>query len=139
MGKKTLMNQFFDSHSSKQNTKIDNRHERCLRLIYSGRRSCYGKRMEKDDLFLFIIGRFRYLQLKCLKSKVISHLRHSVSFFYLSKHLNELLSQIMNEVFHVNPSVSTLWGIRMIYILENANQWVKGPRQSCFLAIKSDQ
>ena len=61
IGKKTLMNQFFDSHSSKQNTKIDNRHERCLRLIYSGRRSCYGKRMEKDDLFLFIIGRFRYL------------------------------------------------------------------------------
>ena len=60
-------------------------------------------------------------------------------FFYLSKHLNGLFSQIMNEVFRVNPSVPTLWGIRKIYIVEDANQWVMGPRQSCFSTIKFDQ
>ena len=57
--KKVLMNSFFDSqfnyrplvwmcHSRRNNTKINNLHERCLRLIYSDKKSSYEELLGKD-------------------------------------------------------------------------------------------
>ena len=56
--KKVLMNSFFESqfnycplvwmcHSRRNNTKIHNLHERCLRLIYSDKKSSYEEILEK--------------------------------------------------------------------------------------------
>ena len=57
--KKVLMNSFFDSqfnygslvwmfHSRRNNAKINNLHERCLRPIYSDKKLSYVELLEKD-------------------------------------------------------------------------------------------
>ena len=57
--KKILINSFFDSqfnycpllwmfHCRKNNTKINNMHERCLQLIYSDKRPSYEELLEKN-------------------------------------------------------------------------------------------
>ena len=57
--KKIIMNSFFNTqfnycpliwmlHSRKNNNKIKPLHERCLRLIYSDKKSSYEKLLEKD-------------------------------------------------------------------------------------------
>ena len=59
--KKNVMNSFCDSrcnycpllwmfHSRKNHTKISNVQERCLRLIYSGKRSSYEELLENNRL-----------------------------------------------------------------------------------------
>ena len=58
--KKIVMNSFFDAqfnycpliwmlHSRKNNNKIKHLHERCLRLIYSDKKSSYENLLEKDN------------------------------------------------------------------------------------------
>ena len=58
--KEIVMNSFFNAqfnycpliwmlHSRKNNNKIKHLHERCLRLIYSDKKSSYGNPLEKDN------------------------------------------------------------------------------------------
>ena len=62
--KKVLMNSFFDSqfnyfplvsmcHCRRNNIKINNHHERCLRLIYSDKKSSYEEFLEKRWISLY--------------------------------------------------------------------------------------
>ena len=61
--------------SCKINTKINNTHEKCLRLVCSDKRSSSKELLEKDGSLYIHHKKSKYLQRKCAKSKMIYHQR----------------------------------------------------------------
>ena len=72
-------------HSRKNKTKIIKVHERCLRLINSGKILSFEELLEKDELVSNNCRIFRYLQRKYAKSKMINHPKFSVIYFVKQK------------------------------------------------------
>ena len=78
--KKIVMNSFFNAqfnycpliwmlHSHKNNNKIKHLHERCLRIIYSDKKSSYENLLEKDNSVSIHLKNIQALPIEMLKVK----------------------------------------------------------------------
>ena len=124
--KKVVMNSFFNAqfnycpliwmlHSRKNNNKIKYLHERCLRLIYSDKKSSYENLLEKDHSVSIHHKNIQALAIEMfkVKNKLCSEITSNIFMERKNNHYNlrnpsYFITPQVNSVYHGTESLSYL-------------------------------
>ena len=124
--KKIVMNSFFNAqfnycpliwmlHSRKNNYKVKHLHERCLRLIYSGKKSSYENLLEEDNSVSIHHKNIQALAIEMFKVKHKLRPEITCDIFmertnnqYILRNRLDFITPHVHSVFHGTESISYL-------------------------------